>query len=122
MAAARSRLKAAEAGNEAALASYDGTILEALRETETALSDYARALDRRAALQRGRDAAREAARIVRLRYEVGRENFLTVLDAERTRAAAESQLALAEQQVASRQLVLFRALGGGWTLPPAAAG
>ncbi len=121
MAAARARLRAAEAGNEASLATYEATILEALRETETALSDYARSLDRRAALARASRAAREAARIVRLRYEVGRENFLTVLDAERTRADAEAQLVLAERDVAALQVNLFRALGGGWSPPPAAA-
>jgi NodT family efflux transporter outer membrane factor (OMF) lipoprotein len=119
MAVARSRLRAAEAANEATLASYEATMLEALRETETALSDYARALDRRAALQRARNAAAEAARIVRLRYEVGRENFQVVLDAERTRAGAEAQLAQSEGEVAALQVTLFRALGGGWS---AAAG
>jgi outer membrane protein TolC len=37
-----------------------------------------------------------------------------VLDSERTLAAAEADLALANAQVADRQIDLFKALGGGW--------
>jgi outer membrane protein TolC len=46
---------------------------------------------------------------------------LAVLDAERTLAGAEADLALADAQVAEAQIDLFRALGGGWQQegPPA---
>lgn len=114
--AARARLKAAEATNRGALANYEGTILSALSETETALNNYQRGLERRAALGRASDQAKEAARIVRLRYDAGRENFLSVLDAERTWATAEIELAQAETDLAQLQVNLFRALGGGWQI------
>ncbi len=39
---------------------------------------------------------------------------LTELDADRTLATAEAQLAQSEQLVAQDQVTLFRALGGGW--------
>ena len=52
--AARAQIKAAGARSDAALATFDQTVLTALQETETALSNYANELDRRAALTEAR--------------------------------------------------------------------
>jgi NodT family efflux transporter outer membrane factor (OMF) lipoprotein len=117
--AARARIAQAKAGGEAALASFDGSVLAALRETETALSDYAAAIDRNAALRAARDQSAEAARIVRLRYGAGAENFLAVLDAERTLATADAQLAASDAALVTAQIAVFKALGGGWETLPA---
>ncbi|MAY44005.1 MAG: transporter, partial [Rhodobacteraceae bacterium] len=48
------------------------------------------------------------------RQREGRIDFLTVLDALRTQAAADADLASADRNVAFAQVDLFRALGGGW--------
>ena len=114
IAVARSRLKQAEAGADAALATFDGTWLGALQETESALANYAGELDRLAALRRAADEAGEAARIARLRYQAGRENFQVVLDAERSLAQIQASIAQSEQQRATYLVALFLALGGGW--------
>ncbi|NWK97019.1 transporter [Sphingobium lactosutens] len=111
----RARIAAARADGDAALATFDGTVLRALEETETALSTYANALQRRAALQTARDEAARAARISTARQREGQIDFLTVLDALRTQAAADADLAAANRAVAFAQVDLFRALGGGWT-------
>lgn len=117
--AARARIAQSKASTEAALASFDGIVLGALRETETSLSDYAAGRDRNAALRLARDQSAEAARIVRLRYSVGAENFLSVLDAERTLATADAQLAASDAALTTQQIAVFKALGGGWeVLPP----
>jgi outer membrane protein TolC len=50
-----------------------------------------------------------------MRQEAGLDSFLTVLDAERTLAALEAQLAQSQAQVAANQIALFKALGGGWS-------
>ncbi|WP_300396581.1 TolC family protein [uncultured Sphingobium sp.] len=110
----RARIAAARADGDVALASFDGTVLRALEETETALSNYAQALSRRAALQTARDEAARAARISTARQREGRIDFLTLLDALRTQAAADADLASADRNVAFAQVDLFRALGGGW--------
>ncbi len=110
----RARIRAAEANGEAALARFDGTVLKALEETETALSAYRHSLERRAALTAARDAAGRAATIERARLREGAADSLAVLDAERTLAEAEAALALADARIASAQVDLFRALGGGW--------
>lgn len=114
-AAARARLRQAEAGAQFALAGFDQTVLEALQETETALTVFAAERQRRASLQVARDAAAEAARLARIRYQAGSESFIAVLDAERTLANAETALANSEAAAASSEVNVFMALGGRWT-------
>lgn len=110
----RARIAAAEASAQASLARFDKAVLTALEETETALSRYAHELDRRAALTSARDEARRAAEISQAQLRAGRADFLVVLDAERTLAQAEFELAQSNAQLSTAQVDLFRALGGGW--------
>lgn len=114
IAVARARIAQAEAGAKAALARFDAAWLRALEETESALTRYARQLDRVAALRRAVGNGREAARIARLRYQAGRDSFQIVLDAERTLAETETALAEAEAQLSDNLISVFLALGGGW--------
>ncbi|HWK36092.1 TolC family protein [Sphingomonas sp.] len=115
---ARARIAGAEADTQAALASFDGTVLLSLQETETALSAYAHLLERRTALQSARDEAEAAARITRAQQREGQIDSLAQLDAERTFAEAEAALALADARIASAQIDVFKALGGGWQDAP----
>lgn len=110
----RARVEQSKASAAAALAQFDGTVLRALEETETALSAYAHELDRRIALNTARDQAATAARLARLQLREGKIDSLAVLDAERSLAQAEADLALSDERIASDQIDLFRALGGGW--------
>ncbi|MEO6256985.1 MAG: TolC family protein [Sphingomicrobium sp.] len=112
--AARARVQGAEADTQAALATFDGTVLQALEETEVALSNYREALKRRDALGSARDQAATAARITRARQREGDISSLELLDSERTAAEAEAALAEADAAIATSQINLFRALGGGW--------
>ena len=112
--AAQARIAEAEASTRAALARFDGTVLNALRETESALVSYARQLDRDAALTAARDQSRLAAQQARQLFTLGKTDYLTVLDAERTLAANESALAASQAQLSSDQVAVFLALGGGW--------
>lgn len=119
IAATRARIAGAEADSRGALASFDGTVLTALQETETALSNYAHLLDRRTSLQNARTEAERAVKITRAQAREGQIDSLAALDAERTFADTEADLALADARIADAQVDLFRALGGGWQTPPA---
>ncbi|MBW8752542.1 MAG: TolC family protein [Sphingomonadales bacterium] len=112
--AIRARIGGARADAQADLASFDGTVLRALGETETALSAYRNALLRKATLTSARDAADRAARISLARQRQGQIDFLSVLDAQRTLAQSDADLAEATRAVAFAQVNLFRALGGSW--------
>ncbi|HEX7710240.1 MAG TPA: TolC family protein [Sphingomonadaceae bacterium] len=111
---ARARIAAAKADTQASLAQFDGTVLLALQETETALTNYAKALDRRAALQASEQEAQKAENITRAQQREGRISSLDLIDAERTLAEARAQLADQDAAVSAAQIDLFRALGGGW--------
>jgi outer membrane protein, multidrug efflux system len=110
----RARIASAQADADAAYAKFDGTVLGALRETETALTVYARDLDRRTALNAARDQSARAASDAERLFRAGRTGFLPVLDAQRTLINAEQTLAAADSRLAADQVQLFLALGGGW--------
>ncbi|MDB5817861.1 MAG: efflux transporter, outer rane lipoprotein NodT family [Rhizobacter sp.] len=110
----RARIAQAEATTRLNFAKFDGTVLTALRETETALDAYSHELDRQASLQAARDASATVAEQARRLYRGGRTGYLDALDAERSLAASEATLAASKAQLADDQIVLFLALGGGW--------
>jgi outer membrane protein TolC len=111
----RARIAGAEADTKARLAAFDGVVLAALRETETALEIYSADLQRIQGLKAARDSASRAeAQVVELR-KGGKVGGLALVDAERTSAAAEQALAAAESDVSTDQIAVFLALGGGWS-------
>ena len=118
--AARARIDAAEAQTKAALARFDGVVLGALRETETALNNYAHALDRDAKLNLARQRAAEAYADAERLEAAGRTDSLQTLTAQRTLANAELAVAASKAEIANDQVALFLALGGGWERPPEA--
>jgi NodT family efflux transporter outer membrane factor (OMF) lipoprotein len=111
---ARVHIAQAKANTDGALAKFDAVVLNALRETESALTVYARELDRNAMLRAARDQSALAASQTGKLYRFGRTDFLAALDADRTLAMAESVLAASDAQLAADQVQLFMALGGGW--------
>ncbi len=112
--AIRARIGGAKADAKADLATFDGTVLRALEETETALSAYRNALLRKERLASARDAAERAANVSLARESRGQIDSLDVLDAQRTLAQSEADYAAATRAVAFAQVDLFRALGGSW--------
>ncbi|MCC8536404.1 efflux transporter outer membrane subunit [Xanthomonas axonopodis pv. poinsettiicola] len=120
-AGAHARVRATEAGADAALAQFDHTVLQALREVQTALSRYAQDLDRLHLLEQAQQQADLASAQNRRLYQGGRTPYLSSLDAERTLATADMALANAQAQVSQDQLQVFLALGGGWEGAPATA-
>ncbi len=112
--AAQARIAEAQANTKAAAARFDATVLNALRETESALVVYARQLDRDTALRAARDQSAEAASQARRLFQYGKTDYLTVLDAERTLASNESALAASQAELSNDQIAVFLALGGGW--------
>lgn len=110
----RARLRGAEAEADGALAQYEQQVLLALEESENAFSDYAKRQQRLLALVRQAEASRAAAEQAAIRYRAGTVDFLVLLDAERERLAAEDAQALAEVELYSGIVAIYKALGGGW--------
>jgi NodT family efflux transporter outer membrane factor (OMF) lipoprotein len=118
---AQAQIQQARAAASGALAGFNGAVLNALKETEQALSAYGTELDRHAALQTARDQSAEALRLAQVRFRAGGASFLDVLDSQRTLVSADAALAASDQLLVSDQISLFKALGGGWEQAPAVA-
>ena len=114
---ARTRIAAAEARSKASLAMFDKTVLVALREVESALTNYAYSLDRLKNLKSARDRAAKVATDARKLWQGGSADALTSLDADRSLAAAEQAYAAGQTDVSQNQIAIFLALGGSWQIP-----
>ena len=113
--AVRARINAAEAQTRGDLAAFDGTVLKALREVETALDAYAASLEQQADLDLAQMAAANVAKHTRQLRRGGRISELPALEAERDLVAAQVAAAEGRATINEQQVALFLALGGGWT-------
>ena len=109
------QIDVSDARTLAAVADYEATVLGALSDAETALSDYVTERGRRADLEAALAAARRSYELSRLRFQEGLDSSLDVLDAQRTLLTTEDQLAVNEAEIARRAIRAYRSLGGIWT-------
>jgi len=107
-------VKAAEAGREQALYTYQQVIQNAFREVDDALLDRRKSAQRLEALDRQRKALRNYARLARLRYDEGVTSYLEVLDAERSLFSVELAHASAQDALFRSLIAIYRSMGGGW--------
>ena len=109
----QANLDIAQANRDVALAQYEKAIQVAFREVSDALADRA-TMQRR--LQSQAALVQAAARVFELsqaRFKAGADDFLTVLDAQRSLyAAQQTQITLLQAEQANR-ITLYKALGGG---------
>ncbi len=108
----RQNVKAAEARRDGAIARYQETVLRALEETENALAGFRAANQSEDQLRIAAAAATEAAKLSRMRYEVGATDYLTLLDSERTMLDLEDRHVQAETRRATALAALYKALAG----------
>ena len=108
----RQRVKAAEARRDGAIAVYQETVLKALEETENALAGFRAANQAEDELRLGLEAATEAARLARRRYDVGAGDYLAVLVADGQMLDFEDQHVQAETRRATALAALYKALAG----------
>ena len=115
----RAGLQSANAGRDIAVAQYEKAIQTAFREVADALAGRTTLSEQLRAQQTQTDAETNRLELTRLRYRNGITSSLDLLDAQRSLFVV--QLALAQTRLAQlqNQVALYKALGGGWTEPPA---
>ena len=113
----RAENEAAEARQRQVVAVYQKTIQNAFREVRDALTAQTRTREVYEAEGARIVALREALKLAVARYEAGLESQLAAIDAERELLQAELNRAEALRQQRAATADLFRALGGGWTMP-----
>ena len=102
-----------EAKQKEAYLAYQKVVLDALQETETAMTHYLKEEIRRQSLTRAAADLKESVRLSQLRYQEGVISFLDVLDAQRALYAAEMELAHSEAVTSTHLIAVYKALGGG---------
>jgi len=100
-----------------AVIDYRRAVLTALNEVDNALAAYGADQARQAALVETVMRNRDAVDLARQRYAAGVAAFIDVLDAERTQQQNELSLADGSTAVSTDLVVLYKALGGGWSCP-----
>ena len=112
--AARARIAEAGAAARAAEARFDGAVLSAIQQTETALDGYVREIERNTELKAARDSAAEATRQAHTLLRFGRTGVLDVLTAESRPRRHRERSPASDAAIADAQVAVFLALGGGW--------
>jgi multidrug efflux system outer membrane protein len=109
-----SRVDVAEAQAEEALQSYEGTVLQAVRDVEDALVSVRTFQEENKIRGAQVKAGKSASFLSRRRYMDGITSYLEVLDTERSLFNAELAQSNTQERYLGAIVQLYRALGGGW--------
>jgi len=104
---------AAKAENQIALTNYEKAIQAAFREVADVLAVAGTIDDRLDAQQTFVDAASQTYRLSDMRYKKGIDDYLSVLDAQRSLFSAQQELVMLKLEKLSNQVRLYAVLGGG---------
>jgi multidrug efflux system outer membrane protein len=108
----RADIDVADAETERAYQQYEQTVLQAFSDVEISLSNLRNEARRQQDLSLAVDAARGALELAQVRFEEGFDDFLDVLDAQRTLLAAEDRLAENTLQTTRLTIAAYQELGG----------
>ncbi|MBN4983872.1 efflux transporter outer membrane subunit [Stenotrophomonas maltophilia] len=117
----KARVAQARAGNQARLAAYEGTVLAALQDANTALARFGAARQQLQASGRAEASAERALALMWQRRQAGATSQIDLLDVQRQRLRAQDAAAQARLQVLVRYVALQKSLGLGWQDAPPVA-
>jgi NodT family efflux transporter outer membrane factor (OMF) lipoprotein len=110
----RAGLASANVGRDIAVAQYEKAIQSAFREVSAALAGRATFEEQLQAQRNVVEAESVRFRLSELRYNNGVASYLDLLDAQRSLFVAQQALVQTKLQQLQNQVLLYRALGGGW--------
>ena len=104
----------ADLAARASMVNYRKTILNAVRQVDTALDAYEAQQVRMEKLSVAMMAGERAVELANMRYSRGLTDFLNVVDAERQFYDLQDQFATAQVAQGEQFVQLYKSLGGGW--------
>jgi NodT family efflux transporter outer membrane factor (OMF) lipoprotein len=107
--------RAARAAYDEAVAQYDESLTNALREVADAISDRRTVQAQLIEQRRAFEAAQSAYRAAQIRYRGGLASYIDTLTSENTLIEQRRAVAGLEAQAFALDVTLVRALGGGFT-------
>lgn len=114
----RAHIAAADARLDQVAAKYEKTFLLALEDVENAFVAHTSSKERRDQLLKAETAAEKTFRFSEALYQRGASDYLSVLDAQRTKLSINDERVKAETAVRVSLVSLSRAFGGGWSDKP----
>ncbi|HWW57212.1 MAG TPA: efflux transporter outer membrane subunit, partial [Sphingopyxis sp.] len=108
------RYRGSRADYDTAVATYDRTLVGALRDVADIVASRAATTRQLAGRREALTAAAEASKLAGLRYRAGLSNQIVQLNAEDSMAALDRAVADLEARELSLDIALIRALGGGY--------
>jgi NodT family efflux transporter outer membrane factor (OMF) lipoprotein len=93
---------------------YKQTVLDAVRQVDTAIDAYVAQQNRLRHLTEALAAAQRALTLATERFERGLTDSLNVVDAQRQEYEIEREYVLAQQSAAADFVSLYKSLGSGW--------
>ncbi|PPD33366.1 MAG: transporter [Methylomonas sp.] len=118
----RAHIAATDARLDQVAANYEKTFLLALEDVENAFVAHRSATDSFGRLSEAEVSAEKAYRLVDALYQRGADNYLAVLDAQRSKLTVSDERAKAETATSVATVSLYRAFGGGWTIASSDSG
>jgi multidrug efflux system outer membrane protein len=110
----KANLETAKIDREITLNQYEQAIQVAFREVADSLAVRQTLTEQFNAQSSLVNASGESYRLAEARYKTGIDNYLTVLDSQRTLYTAQQNLIGLRLIAFSNQVTLYKALGGGW--------
>ena len=109
----KANLKVAEVNRDISVAQYEKAIQTAFKEVSDSLAQRATLEEQLSAQTALVNATERSFTLSRLRFEKGLDNYLTVLDAQRSYYSAQQNLITVRLSDVSNQVTLYKVLGGG---------
>jgi NodT family efflux transporter outer membrane factor (OMF) lipoprotein len=107
-------VREAKATRDGAVASYRQTVLSALEDAESSLSQFGHQRETVYHLAATRESAARRAALVHAQYVGGTASLISLLNAESQRISAEANLSQSEAMLTNDYVALQKSLGLGW--------
>lgn len=107
-------LRSSKLKREIAVATYEKSIQTAFREVADSLAQRSTIAEQIAATKSLVDATKETMDMAFMRYEVGLDSYMDVLDAQRSYFSARQSQINSQLLREVNSLTLYKVLGGGW--------
>lgn len=105
-----------DAKTQELIATYQGKVLAAAQEVQTALRGFLRSQEQADALARSVSAAMGATKTAETRFDEIKADVNRLFTLENSQLQAQDQLAVAQGSIALNLIDVYRSLGGGWEL------
>jgi len=114
----KAQVAQARAGTEGRLAAYENTVLAALQDANTALSNLGSARRQALVAQQAQTSADRASELMQQRNHAGASSLIDLLDVQRQQLSATDRAVQAQVQLVVDFIALQKILGLGWQDAP----